>query len=55
MLQIDGLTVREHQVRVDFVNESEAGVQTFGGFAAPAGGQLLTVPPRARTTRTAAG
>jgi lysophospholipase L1-like esterase len=47
-LRIGGLAPGEHQVRVDIVSESQAGVQTFGGFAVPQGGQPLPPPSRAR-------
>lgn len=49
MLRIDGLAPREHRVRVDFVNENQAGIQAFGGFAVPAGEQALVPQARKRS------
>lgn len=47
-LRVDGLSPREHTVRVDFVNENQSGLQTFGGFAVPAGARALPAPPARR-------
>lgn len=45
MLGIEGLSPGDHTVRVDFVNENQAGIQSFGGFAVPSGSNALPAPP----------
>jgi len=43
---IDGLGKQRHQVRLDAVSENQSGKIIFGGFALPATGKALKVPPR---------
>ena len=48
VLRIDGLSPGEHLVRVDFVNENQDGIRTFGGFAIPADAKALAAESRPR-------
>jgi lysophospholipase L1-like esterase len=48
VLRIDGLAQGEHRARVDFVSESQAGANLFGGMAVPAGSQRPAPEPRPR-------
>src|SRR5687768_15488096 len=45
---VDGLAAGAHTVRIDVATESQAGPNSFGGFALPAGAKALQAPQRAR-------